>query len=167
MPKVRFYKGGDGVSLPPIQNGSIIIVQREGSDTQGFNYGDIYVDIDNATRLRILPNNEYKVFAVNTPRLDLIIPAPGQLCMITNKNNQQNGVVIGDGITNLRTLIDTSLISNISYTDHLPINFWNNKVSAYIGSDFPKYNTNNNYLTIGELLNIDNPNETLILTTLY
>lgn len=166
MPKVRFYKGSDGVSLPPIQNGSIIIVQREGSDTQGFNYGDIYVDIDNATRLRILPNNEYKIFAINTPGLNTVFPAPGQLCMITNTNNQQIGVVIGDGNTNLRSLINTSLISNISYTDHLPINFWNNKVNAYIGTDFPK-NISNNSFTIGELLNIDNPNETLVLTTLY
>lgn len=166
MPKVRFYRGSDGVSLPPIQNGSIIIVQREGSDTQGFNYGDIYVDIDDATRLRILPNNEYKVFAINTPKLNSMIPAPGQLCMITNTDDQQIGVVIGDGITNLRTLINTSLISNITYTDHLPIGFWNNKISAYIGTDTPKYNTNN-LLTIGELLNIDNSNETLILTTLY
>lgn len=166
MPKVRFYRGSDGVSLPPIQNGSIIIVQREGSDTQGFNYGDIYVDIDDATRLRILPNNEYKVFSINTPKLNLLIPAAGQLCMITNKDNQQIGVVIGDGLTDLRTLINTSLISNIAYTDHLPISFWNNKVSAYIGTDIPKYNTNS-LLTIGELLNVDNSNETLILTTLY
>lgn len=165
MPKVRFYRGSDGVSLPAIQNGSIIVVQREGSDNQGFHYGDIYVDIDDATRLRILPNNEYKVYATDTPRLNLITPAEGFLCMIT-KENQQIGVVVGDGVTDLRTLINTSLIPNITYTDHLPVDFWTNKVTAYIGTDKPKYNSDTVW-TIGQLLGINNPQETLVLTTLY
>ena len=37
MPKVRFYRSSDEAYLPPIQNGSIIVIQREGSDSQGFN----------------------------------------------------------------------------------------------------------------------------------
>lgn len=166
MSKVRFYRSSDGVFLPPIQNGSIIVVQREGSDSQGFNYGDIYIDIDDATRLRILPNNEYKVYKTNDLNLNSIIPSQGFLCMITNTEDQQIGVVIGDGITNLRTLINNALIPNITYTDHLPVDFWNNKINAYIGTDIPKYNTEN-LDTIGQILNISNPEETLILTTLY
>lgn len=166
MAKVRFYRSSDGVYLPPIQNGSIIVVQREGSDSQGFNYGDIYVDVNDATRLRILPNNEYKTYNTNDLNLKNIIPAQGFLCMITNTKNQQIGVVIGDGITNLNTLIKTSLIPNITYTDHLPVNFWNNKINAYIGTDIPKYNSKN-LDTIGQILNIINPEETLVLTALY
>ncbi len=167
MPKVRFYRGSDGVSLPSIQNGSIIVVQREEVDSQGFRCGDIYVDIDDATRLRILPNNEYKTFATNTPELNSIIPAQGYLCMITDSEGQQIGVVIGNGITDLKTLINTSLIPNIVYTNHLPTSFWNDKINAYIGTDIPKYN-NNSSQTIGQILNIDNNrSETLVLTTLY
>ena len=166
MPKVRFYRSSDGAYLPPIQNGSIIVIQREGSDSQGFNYGDIYVDVNDANRLRILPNNEYKVYNISDLELKSTIPAQGFLCMITNTDNQQVGVVIGDGITDLKTLINTTLIPNITYTDHLPVDFWNNKINVYIGTDIPKYNSQN-LNTIGDILDIPNPEETLILTTLY
>ena len=166
MPKVRFYKGSDGVSLPPVQNGSIMVIQREGFDSQGYHYGDIYVDIDDATRLKILPNNDYNIFSTNTLGLNTIIPRQGCLCMITNDNNEQIGIVVGNGTNDLQSLINTSLISNISYTDNLPTSFWNNKINTYIGTDIPKYNSNSSQ-TIGQILNIDNPQETLVLTTLY
>ena len=167
MPKVRFYRGSTGVSLPAINDGAFIVVQRKGSDSQGFQYGDIFVDINNATRLKIVPNNEYSSFSLGTQGLDAIVPAQGCLCMITNEEGNQIGVVIGNGTNNLSSLINTALIPNITYTDHLPIDFWNDKTNAYIGTDHPMYGSINPKDTLGSILGISNPEETLVLTRIY
>ena len=167
MPKVRFYRGSTGVSLPPVNDGSIFVVQREGSDSQGYQYGDVFVDINNATRLRIVPNNEYSSFAVDSQELNTTVPAQGCLCMITNSEGNQIGVVIGNGTDNLNSLINTTLIPNITYTDHLPVDFWNDKTNAYIGTDHPMYGSVNSDDTLGSILGIQNPEETLVLTRIY
>lgn len=62
--KIRFYRGSSGTELPPIQNGGIFVVERPGVDKNNSQYGlgDIYVDIDNARRLHIVPDSDFVIF---------------------------------------------------------------------------------------------------------
>lgn len=53
MAQIKFFKGSTQNSLPnKITDGSIYVIPNNGNDT-----GDIYVDIDNSTRLQIKPDS--------------------------------------------------------------------------------------------------------------
>lgn len=128
--KVRFYRGEQGTSLPATrQNGAIFIIERFGSDSNGYSVGDMYVDMDNGNRLHIIPDKE--IIKYNSSTMSNVISQKGQTYIFQEENPQKIGIAVGDGS---------------SYIGDLPV--WGyeikekikeavkQKVNAYLGTEY-------------------------------
>lgn len=94
--RVRFYRGEQGTSLPATrQNGAIFIIERFGSDSNGYSVGDMYVDMDNGNRLHIIPDKE--IIKYNSSTMSNVISQKGQTYIFQEENPQKIGIAVGDG----------------------------------------------------------------------
>lgn len=117
--KVRFYRGAEGTSLPDTrQDGAIFIIQRGKSGL-----GDMYVDIDNATRLHIAPDSEITTYNSSMSGTESVL---GQVYVFQEPN--KIGIAVGDGhayIGDLPVYNYTAVTTAIK-----------NKVNAYLGTEY-------------------------------
>ena len=123
--KVKFYRGAQGTSLPnTIQDGAIFIVERAGTN----NLGDMYVDIDNATRLHITPDKELVTY---NPSMSGTQSTLGQTYIFQEENPRKIGIAVGDGSAKIGDLpvYDYTIINKI--TEAIV-----DKVNAYLGTEY-------------------------------
>lgn len=129
--KVRFYRGEQGTSLPATrQNGAIFIIERFGSDGNGYSVGDMYVDMDNGNRLHIVPDQPFQVYTSNQSGN---VSTRGSLYVEYEKDeNNHNKITnayvrVGDGNAYIGDLpvYSTRLYDAIK-----------NKVNAYLGTEY-------------------------------
>jgi len=125
--KVRFYRGEQGTSLPATrQNGAIFIIERFGSDSDGYSVGDMYVDMDNGNRLHIIPDKE--IITYNPQTMSNIQSKLGQTYLFQETNPRKIGIAVGDG---------NAYISDLKVYDYDTITgVIKNKVNAYLGTEY-------------------------------
>lgn len=125
--KVRFYRGEQGTSLPATrQNGAIFIIERFGSDGNGYSVGDMYVDMDNGNRLHIIPDKE--IITYNPQTMSNVRSKLGQTYLFQETNPRKVGIAVGDG---------NAYISDLRVYDYDTISgAIKNKVNAYLGTEY-------------------------------
>ena len=163
MGLVKFYRGTAGVSLPAHEEGTIFIVERTDADGVSQNQGDMYVDIENAKRLHIVPDSPTVTVNkawYNSHKTTLQPPA-GKVYYIWDWESKTVSEE-KDGETVTRTFYTPGIKvgDGNAYLADLPIfyavtqerkDFWDNKVNAYIETD----------------LDVSGSAENLILTRIY
>ena len=177
--KIRFYRGSSGTELPPIQNGGIFVVERPGVDKNNSQYGlgDIYVDIDNARRLHIVPDSDFIIFddsmtnqksvlgEVYIVVRDKLDPTTGEPVLDEHGDvvQIQAGVRIGDGLAYVGDLplydADVySTVQNIANTVDDISNTIQNKIvhtktDAYLGNEYLALTSDQKAADIGHTTN--------------
>ena len=107
--QVKFYRGTAGTSLPDThQDGSIFIIERRNSTDGIYTLGDMYVDINEGKRLHIIPDSGFKFY---TPSIASQISVLGEVYIVTDNNNEQIGVKIGDGLAYIGDLPQYSTLA--------------------------------------------------------
>ena len=108
---IKFYRGVNGAVLPSKKDGTIFIVQSDPSNENGIDYyGDMYVDIDDATRLHIKPNDAIYYMSKAEWQNSTEIAVPGRVYCIYDYEKIQYtapgkgkitgnkpGIIVGDG----------------------------------------------------------------------
>ena len=113
--KIKFCRGTRDASLPDnYQDGTIFVMERPDSSDGTYSLGDMYVDIDNETRLHIIPDPSnnfsfYDSIAMNEKKSKL-----GVIYIVTDMNDNQIGIKIGDGETMINSLPIYSIEQNIT-----------------------------------------------------
>lgn len=155
MASVQFFRGGAASALPESKiDGAIFVVERDSTN----HLGDIYVDISNAQRLHIKPQNDYVVYSSS---LTNVQSTPGTLYAILDENDNLVNFKVGDGNAYIGDLPSFTAITSDKQTS------WSYKINAYTGTE---YNTLYNNLTNDEKSkeNLSVPtigaDETLVLT---
>lgn len=106
---IKFYRGLTDATLPSKKDGAIFIVQSQKNNEDSSDYyGDMYVDIDDATRLHIKPEDAIYTMT-NQKRVTCGDPAvPGRVYYIPDfeeitytvnnevKTGYKPGVIVGD-----------------------------------------------------------------------
>ena len=91
--KIRFYRGTQGTPLPETHlNGAIFVLERSGTDDDGYGLGDMYVDMNEGKRLHIIPDSHYIIYNDSMRGQP---STPGTIYIVM-ENNNQIGVKIGD-----------------------------------------------------------------------
>lgn len=122
--KIKFYRGAQGTSLPQAhQNGAIFIIERANSSDGVYTLGDIYVDMDNATRLHIAPDSDIIIY---DSTMSGTVSSFGKVYFFQETNKK--GIAVGDGA---------------AYIGDLPVYNFNtmktaiqSKVNAYLGTEY-------------------------------
>jgi hypothetical protein len=128
--RIKFYQSTSAASLPEYQNGAIFIVQRDGTKQ----LGDMYVDVETGKRLHIKPETDAKIYS-ETEFEDLTneVSSLGAIYItyVLDENNErvQTGIRVGDGLAYIKDL------PKYPYISQEKIDFWDNKVNAYIATD--------------------------------
>lgn len=103
--KIRFCRGSQDASLPDVrQDGTIFVIERANSSDGTYPLGDMYVDVDNEKRLHIIPDPSNNFFIYNSETMSGKKSKLGIIYIVTDINNNQIGIKVGDGITMINNL---------------------------------------------------------------
>ena len=123
--KVRFYRGAQGTSLPATpQDGAIFIIERANSSDGIYPLGDMYVDMDNGTRLHITPDSELLTYNSSLAQVHSTL---GQPYIFQETNPEKIGIAIGDG---------NASIGDLPIYNYTTVNAIKHKINAYLGTDY-------------------------------